>query len=136
MKSVVKFHCHAVLKPGGKCVLKDRRPSTFPHLSQRVKRRYARRVWSLTVAFSRLAVADAWCLLVVWAPGFTHAAYAAQTWRTPSALGFKFAEKETRVVQGKEDMETLVEVENIEREAGRALISFFFPERRHPDGLV
>ena len=93
-------------------------------------------MWSLTVAFSRLAVADACCLVVVWAPGFAHAAYAAQTWRAPSALGFKFAEMETRVIQGDEDIETLTEVENIEREAGRALVAFFFPGRRHSDGLV
>lgn len=78
--------------------------------------------------FSQLSVANAWCLVLVWAPGYAHAAYAARTWRSPSALGFQFAEKETRIVQTDKDLETLMEVENIERGAGLTLMHFFFPE--------
>ena len=52
----------------------------------------------------------------------------------PSALGSKFAEKDIRVVQADEDMETLKEVGKIEVEAARTLVHFFFPGRCRPKG--
>ena len=76
-------------------------------------------LYALSTGFSRLSVMDAWCLLAVWVPGIAHAAYAAQTWRTPSALGFKFKLK--KIVQEDTNTRVVEEVERIEPMASHAI---------------
>ena len=88
---------------------------------------------ALSFGFSYLGIADAWCLIGVWTPGFAHAAYAARVWRSPTALGFKITEPEIRTVQADTDMQTLMEVKSIEHSAGQAFISVFFPEEGRPE---
>ena len=88
---------------------------------------------ALSFGFSYLGVADAWCLIGVWTPGFAHAAYAARVWRSPTVLGFKITEPEIRVVQADTDRKTLLEVKSIEHDAGQAFMSVFFPERGRPE---
>ena len=63
------------------------------------------------VGFSRLAGADAWCVLGLCMMGVANAAYAAQTWRKPAALGFSFAKERTRVVHDNKVMHALKEAE-------------------------
>lgn len=84
---------------------------------------------ALSAGFSRLSATDAWCLLTIWTPGIAHAAYAAQTWRTPSALGFKFTKEAVRGCTGAQVVE---EVERIEPMAGPALRRMLAMDERRP----
>ena len=89
--------------------------------------------YAVSVGFFRLSDSDAWCLSAVWLPGFAHAAYSSRARRSAAALGFRFAEKDTRIVQADKDMQTLVEVETIEHGAGLAFIPVFFPDKRRSE---
>ena len=85
------------------------------------------------VAFARLSVFDAWSVLGLAVVGVGYAMYSANSWRSPAALGFQIEKEETRVVHADKVMETLKEVEALEKGTGLALLPVFFPGSLRPD---
>ncbi|KAI0631378.1 hypothetical protein C8Q77DRAFT_1159179 [Trametes polyzona] len=85
------------------------------------------------LAITTLTSTDAWCVLALCGAGTAYTAYAARTWRSAAALGFKFADEKKRVIREDKVMDVLMRAEEAESGVGTALLPVFFPGKLRPD---
>ncbi|KAI0668125.1 hypothetical protein C8Q78DRAFT_980451 [Trametes maxima] len=90
-------------------------------------------LWAvLLLTLTTLDRVDAWSMLALIGVGSTHTAYAARTWRSGAAVGFKFAEERKKVVHSDKVMDVLMKAEEAEEGVGAALLPVFFPGPLRP----
>ncbi|KAI0643452.1 hypothetical protein C8Q79DRAFT_979056 [Trametes meyenii] len=91
-------------------------------------------LWAmLLLTLTTLDRIDAWTMLALIGVGSAHTAYAARTWRSGAAIGFKFAEERKKVVHSDKVMDVLMKAEEAEVGVGAALLPVFFPGPLRPE---